>query len=190
MAAMAGDTEARSRFLRLFEAHGEQILLYFKRRTDTESARDGAADTFLVAWRRINDIPSGNELPWLYGVARRVLSQQRRAHGRRGRLSRKLTGLAAADGPTPETVIVRNSGYTAVLEALGRMSPRERELLQLAIWDELPHADIGAILGCSAHAVDQRLHRATKKLAREIDLLGHKPPRRAVPVPESGEEAS
>ena len=187
---MAGDIEARSRFLRLFEAHGEQILLYFKRRTDPETARDGAADTFLVAWRRINDIPSGNELPWLYGVARRVLSQQRRAHGRRGRLNKKLVGLAPAEEPAPETLIIRNSEYTAVLEALERLRPQERELLQLAIWDELSHADIGVILGCSAHAVDQRLHRATKKLAREIDPLGHKPTRKAVPVPESGEEAS
>ena len=187
---MAGNGEARDRFQRIFKAHGEQVLLYFKRRTDPESARDGAADTFLVAWRRIDEIPVGNELPWLYGVARRVLSQQRRALGRRIRLTRKLSGVAQPEMALPETVVVRNTEYVEVQAALGRLRPCDRELLRLAVWEELPHAEIAAILGCSTHAVDQRLHRATKKLTRELSRSGHRARENQVRIPEAGEEAS
>lgn len=186
---MAGNAETRTRFQRLFEAHGEQVLLYFRRRTDAEAARDGAADTFLVAWRRIDEVPDGNELPWLYGVARRVLSQQRRASRRRLRLTQKLTGVTTPEAPPPETLVVRNAEYTEVTAALEQLRPGDRELVRLAVWEELPHADIGAILGCSAHAVDQRLYRATIKLARELGTSDHKT-LKTVPVSESGEEAS
>ena len=186
---MAGSAEARIRFQRLFEAHGEQVLLYFRRRTDAEAARDGAADTFLVAWRRIDDVPDGNELPWLYGVARRVLSQQRRASSRRRRLTQKLTFVTPPEVPPPETLVVRDAEYKEVMAALDRLRPGDRELVRLAVWEELPHADIGAILGCSAHAVDQRLYRVTKKLARGLGVSGHKM-FKTVPVSDSGEEAS
>ncbi len=187
---MPGDSEARVRFLRLFETHGEKVLLYFKRRTDPESARDGAADTFLVAWRRIDEIPKDKELPWLYGVARRVLSQQRRSSHRGQRLTQKLSGMTPPDVPAPDAVVVRNAEYAAVMDALERLRPRDREVLRLAVWEELPHADIGTILGCSAHAVDQRLYRATRKLARELRASGHKQDKTPLGALEQGEEAS
>ncbi len=187
---MAAQVEARNRFHRLFEAHGEQVLLYFKRRTDHESARDGAADTFLVAWRRIDEIPPESELPWLYGVARRVLSQQRRARSRRRRLVEKLRGGAHPEVPRPETIVVRNAEHVEVLSALKRLRRSDQELLGLAIWEELPHAAIAAMLGCSPHAVDQRLYRATKKLARELSSSGHRVHRKVLRISKAGEEAS
>ena len=162
----------------------------FKRRTDSESAHDGAADTFLVAWRRIDQVPRDRELPWLYGVARRVLSQQRRSSGRRRNLAQKLGGLARSDVPEPDTLVVRNSEYAAVIDALERMGTHDQELLRLAVWEELPHADIGRILGCSAHAVDQRLYRATKRLSRELRSSGHKHGGPPITAFERGMEAS
>jgi RNA polymerase sigma-70 factor (ECF subfamily) len=42
------------------------------------TADDLTADVLVVAWRRRSDIPPGAELPWLYGVARRVLANYRR----------------------------------------------------------------------------------------------------------------
>ena len=122
-------------------------------------------------------------------MARRVLSQQRRASSRRLRLTQKLTGVTPPEVPPPETLVVRNAEYNEVMAALDRLRPGDRELVRLAVWEELPHADIGAILGCSAHAVDQRLHRVTKKLARGLGVSGHKM-LNTVPVSDSGEEAS
>lgn len=43
-----------------------------------KDAADAVAETFLVAWRRLPEVPSGEEArPWLYGVARRTLANQR-----------------------------------------------------------------------------------------------------------------
>jgi RNA polymerase sigma-70 factor (ECF subfamily) len=187
---MGSDASSVRRFQRLFDAYGDRILLYFKRRTGTEAAHDGTADTFLVAWRRIDDIPVDGELPWLYGVAKRVLSQQRRGRTRRHRLVEKLAGLAVATEPGPETIVVRNVEHAEVLDAVGRLRPKEQEILQLATWEGLPHSEIGQILGCSSHAVDQRLHRATRRLARELMPSGHRPVRKAVEMPESRGEAT
>lgn len=187
---MPDTNSARWRLQSMFEAHGEKILLYFLRRTDRDSARDGASDTFLVAWRRIDDIPPGRELPWLYGVARRVLSQQRRAHRRRMRLHRKLETVGPDDVPGPETVVLRNAECQEVVKALQRMRPDDQELLQLAIWDELSHSDIAEILRCSPHAVDQRVHRAIRRLARELRASGHIPSRETIETLDYEEEAS
>jgi RNA polymerase sigma-70 factor (ECF subfamily) len=187
---MKQEMSSARRFQRLFDAHGDHILLYFKRRTDSEAARDGTADTFLVAWRRINDIPLGRELPWLYGVARRVLSQQRRSRRRRHRLVEKLAGLAAVAQPGPEVIVVRNAEDTEVLEALNRLRPEERELLRLATWEGLSHGEIAEVLGCTAHAVDQRLYRTSRRLARDLTASGHKPVQRAPKMPELRDEAT
>ena len=122
-------------------------------------------------------------------MARRVLSQQRRAAGRRKRLTQKLSGVVGPESQPPESVVVRNSEYDEVEAALYRLRPTDREVLRLAVWEELPHAEIATILGCSAHAVDQRLYRATMKLARELSGSGHKGPDRVIRVPGTGEEA-
>jgi RNA polymerase sigma factor (sigma-70 family) len=182
---MGRDASNVRRFQRLFDAHGDYVLLYFRRRTGSEAAREGTADTFLVAWRRIDDIPTDNELAWLYGVAKRVLSQQRRSRSRRHRLMEKLAGLTTVAEPSPETIVVRNAEHAEVLEAVDRLRPQDRELLRLATWEELPHGKIAEILGCSAHAVDQRLYRATRRLARELTASGHKPFEQTVEMPES-----
>jgi len=187
---MGHDASSVRRFQRLFDAHGEHILLYFRRRTGSEAAREGTADTFLVAWRRIDDIPTDGELPWLYGVAKRVLSQQRRSRSRRRRLMEKLAGLAAVAEPSPESIVLRHAEHAEVLDAVNRLRPQEQELLRLATWEDLPHGEIAEIVGCSAHAVDQRLYRATRRLARELKASGHKPFQQTADIPKSRGEAT
>jgi RNA polymerase sigma-70 factor (ECF subfamily) len=160
------------------------VLAYFKRRTDSETAKDCAAETFLVAWRRIDEVPD-DALPWLYGVARRVLANQRRSGGRIGRLLAKLAGLSPDFPVNPETVVLRRAEEAELLDAVNRLRPADRELLLLATWEELPHAQIGEVLGCSAHAVDQRVHRAVGRLARALAATGQKPGRATPSTTES-----
>jgi DNA-directed RNA polymerase specialized sigma24 family protein len=59
----------------LYREHYDSVLSYAARRIDPDTARDIAAETFLVAWRRSTAVPQDPRLvrPWLYGVARRVL---------------------------------------------------------------------------------------------------------------------
>jgi RNA polymerase sigma-70 factor (ECF subfamily) len=169
------EADRERRFLCLYEAHHRAVYAYFKRRIDSESARDGTVETFLVAWRRIDKVPDGERaLPWLYGVARRVLANQRRARKRRGRLINRLARLSVETAPPAEMIVVRRSEEEAVVAALGKLQPAEQELLMLATWEEMPHAEIGQMLGCSAHAVDQRIYRATRHLARAMGSSGHK----------------
>src|SRR5690348_5664901 len=81
-------------FRSLYQAHYQAIAAYARRRVAPSEAEDVVADTFLVAWRRFDDAPSGDQtLPWLYGVARKVISQRLRTTRRRDRLVARLVRM-------------------------------------------------------------------------------------------------
>lgn len=161
----------KERFRSVYLAHYQQVYLYFRRRTDIENARDGTADTFLVAWRRFDELPGEDRtLPWLYGTARRVLANQWRSRRRSDRLQEKLTGLGSNPQPGPEDVVVPAVHVQAVLDALARLSKDDCEIIRLAEWEGLSHGEIASVLGCSRHAVDQRMHRARGRLAKQLGL--------------------
>ncbi len=163
------DPVAEDRFRSIYETYERQVLAYFLRRTDAATARDGAAETFLVAWRRLDRVP-GNDatLPWLYGVARKVLANQRRGRDRHAALSRKLSRAETPDPPSPEALVVRRAEDQQLLAALARLRPVDQEIVRLAVWEELPHAQIAEVVGTSAHAITQRLHRINKTLAKRL----------------------
>jgi RNA polymerase sigma factor (sigma-70 family) len=164
------DATPNERFVVMYRAHYERVYMYFKRRTDIESARDGTADTFLVAWRRLDDVPDGDRtLPWLYGTARRVLWNQRRSRRRLDGLRERLKRVRSEPEPGPEAVVVRAPHIEAVAEALRRLREPDREVIRLAEWEGLSHAEIGVVVGCSTHAVDQRIHRALRRLASGLE---------------------
>lgn len=148
-----------------------EIYAYLRRRVDTETARDAAAETFLTVWRRLDDVPDGDGTrPWVYGVARKSLANQRRSQRRFGGLRKHLAQQAdeTPRSPNPETVVVRQADMQEVLDAVGRLGPADQEVLRLAAWEELSHEQIGVVLGCSPHAVDQRLLRAKRRLEHEV----------------------
>jgi RNA polymerase sigma-70 factor (ECF subfamily) len=162
------ETVADQRFRDIYGAYQRHVLAYFLRRTDATSARDCAAETFLVAWRRIDDVPAGDRtLPWLYGVSRRVLANQRRSRDRYIALGQKLT-VGRDPNPSPEVVVLRRAEDKEMLDAVARLRPEDREIIRLAVWEELPRAQIGEVIGTSAHAITQRLHRITKQLAKDL----------------------
>ena len=171
---MGNPTTSELRYRRLFDRYSREVFAYCRRRTDEATAADAAADTFTVAWRRLDDIPEGEAaLGWLYGVARRVLANEYR-HTRRSR--RLLTRLRNDDppaDPTPEVIVVRRERDRTLLAAVGRLRPEDQEVLRLAWWEELPHADIATLVGCSPQAVSQRIHRAARRVAREFERLDH-----------------
>jgi RNA polymerase sigma-70 factor (ECF subfamily) len=159
-----GETEFRS----IYDRHYDAIHSYFLRRTAAVHAQDLTAEVFLVAWKRIGDVPGGEEtLLWLYGVAANVAAHQRRSIARSARLETRLQSVSTNGTDEPEPQVVRNAEYDRVLGAAARLRPADQEILRLAAWDELPHDQISRLLGCSVAAVDQRLHRARKRLAKE-----------------------
>jgi len=127
---VSGDATPRLRFQALYEANYSAILGYARRRAPRDEAADVVADTFLVAWRRISDVPEGDEARlWLYGTARRVLANRARSERRRNRIGAQLAAqtLLPAQGDPPETDVVAR--------AFERLRPEERELLALVAWE-------------------------------------------------------
>jgi RNA polymerase sigma factor (sigma-70 family) len=168
----------RRRFERLYEQYFDRVAAYLVARTDRDSAAEGVARTFEIAWRRIADVPV-EPLPWLLGVARRVLAEQRRAHGRRSALIERISATAvAASDDHAEAAATRE----LVLAAIDALSPAQQEAFLLIAWDGLSEREAAAVLGCSRGAVALRLHRARKQLrvalkhaAPASDLLGDAP---------------
>ncbi len=158
-----GHELAQIRFGRLYRDQGRAILAYALRRVeDPEDAADVVAETFLVAWRRLDEVPNdaGARL-WLFGVARRVIANGHRAERRRTRLGERLaeslrTELATQPAPAGEAA--------EVLRAMGDLGDDDRELLLLVSWEELSPGEAAKVLGISSLAARSRLHRARRRL--------------------------
>ncbi len=164
----------RARFEHLFGLYRANVVAYFKRRlASPDDALDAAADVFLIVWRRIDTVPTGSELPWIYGVCRRVLANHLRSGRRRERLRAKLGGLAVAGGLDPVDAIAGADELARVLRSIDRLSPGDREVLLLVAWEDLGPQDLAVVLGCTPHAASQRLYRAQRRLERLLIRSGH-----------------
>jgi RNA polymerase sigma-70 factor (ECF subfamily) len=166
----------QERFCELYRAAGPGLAAYAGRRCHEKAdADDVVSEVFLVAWRRIEDVPDGDAaLPWLYGVARRVLSNGRRTQLRYLGLASKLGGLRQTHSDVEGEVVGRSSAATA-LAALARMKDQDQEVLRLSAWEELSNLELGAVLGCSENAATLRLHRARRRFSRELMTQARRP---------------
>jgi RNA polymerase sigma factor (sigma-70 family) len=161
----------RHQFELLYASNYDAVLRYCLRRSSREDALDATAETFTVAWRRRDDIPSSRALPWLYGVARRVLSNQNRSTGRR---QRTVARLRLVDGPLqdgPEPQVVRSQESWEIVDALRQLRPSDQEIIRLAGWEELGCDEIAEALQCTPNAVTKRLNRALDHLAQQLGAI-------------------
>ncbi|KON71661.1 RNA polymerase sigma factor [Cellulosimicrobium cellulans] len=161
------DEDRAARFTALFEATHRPLLAYAVRRVaDPSDAADVVAEAFLVAWRRLDDVPVGDDArPWMFGVARRVLANLHRGARRRLALADRLRAEVAEAVPPPTGEV------SDVERALARLGPDDQELLRLVAWEELARDEIALVLGISRAAVRVRLHRARRRLAEQLDGL-------------------
>lgn len=183
-----GPDERRQRFEEVYAANRGPILGYVLRRTgNPHDAADAAAETFLTAWRRLDDVPPGDQARlWLYGVARRVLANQQRGEHRRSELADRLRAELATGYRAPEY-----AGELAGIAAAFRSLPEaDRELLALVGWEGLDNGQAAAVLGCSRNAVRIRLHRARRRLASAIAAQRALPPPASASQPASGPQSA
>ena len=166
MGALRAATADRARKLDdLFGAHERRVLAFALRRTvNPADAEDAAAETFTIAWRKIDQVPD-DALPWLLAVARRVIANQRRGGQRRAWLFQKL---GRQSPPGPASLAHGEPPDGPALAALSHLRPDDQELLRLVAWDELDQRAIGQVLGISVNAVAIRLHRARKRFKDEF----------------------
>lgn len=168
------DGESRaSQFEAMFRATYSRVLAYALRRTgDRGSAEEVASETFLIAWRRFDAVPE-EPLPWLLGTARRVLANQRRSLRRRspnGPSASVDPGDVPQPGPLPLERIAEKEAFAAAFAALG---DRDREVLSLIAWDGLEVGEAARVMGCTAPVFSVRLHRARRRLLKELGASGH-----------------
>lgn len=155
--------ERTERFRRVFDACYQPLHAYARRRCVAADAEDLVAEVLAVAWRRLDDVPAEAPLPWLFGVARRCLANQRRGADRRLRLLRRL-----ACEPVAVTWPTASGGDDAVLDTLARLRPDDREVLRLATWEQLAVAEIAVVLGCTPNAAAIRLSRARRRFREQL----------------------
>lgn len=162
------------RFRVLHHAHFRDLLGFALRRTASpDDAADVVADTFLVAWRRLDQVPPGIEgRLWLYGACRRCLANHSRSRRRRERLGAKL-GTVLREVATPDPAGEVGLALS-VRAAMSRLRRADRELLELTVWEQLEPFEIAEVLDLPARTVRTRLSRARARLRKE--LSGDAPP--------------
>ncbi len=149
---------ARDRFELIYNKHAPVVKAYAMRRAPASTVDDIVSDVFTVCWRRLEDVPA-DPLPWLIGVAARVLRTHRRTETRRDRLSQRLADsetTAGWEGPPLEPA--------SLGAALELMRESDRELLLLIAWDGLTPTQAATVLGIAPVTVRVRLHRARNRL--------------------------
>src|SRR6266542_3241581 len=142
----------------MFDQHAGRVYAYAARRSTLDVANEVVGETFLIAWRKLDAVPA-DPLPWLLNVAGKVLANRRRSDQRRD----AFTADPAHAIPT----------RLAVEEALDRLPPAEREALTLVVWDGLDVRAGAAAAGCSRATFSVRLHRARRRLMKELGLSRH-----------------
>jgi RNA polymerase sigma-70 factor, ECF subfamily len=160
----AGDGP-QARFDALYRANYGRVLAYALRRSPPEVAHDVVADTFLVAWRRLDGVPA-DPLPWLLGVARKTLSTHRRSARRQSSLLTALQAQGVAQAGAAADPL--DDRALRVADAVARLPEQDQELLRLVVWDELSSKEAAAVVGISHVAGRVRLHRAKRKLAAKL----------------------
>lgn len=160
-------------FRALYDAGYPRIVAFALRRARTpDEGYDIVSETFMTAWRRFDDAPRPEAwMAWLYGIARRTLANHYRADDRRRRLQGRLE-VHASSATDTET---GTEGPSIVRGAMTAMSPEDREILTMAAWDDMTNDEIAGALGISAGTAAVRLHRARKRLAKELGRRGYPP---------------
>jgi RNA polymerase sigma-70 factor, ECF subfamily len=159
------DHEAR--FRALFDTAYAPLCRYARHRGMAGAdAEDLVAQTLEIAWRRIDDVPVADPLPWLYAVARNLWRNQVRQVRRRSEiLARYRASPPAAAGDDPAQL---EPGLLRA--AMASLSEGDQEVLRLVAWDGLTPAEVAIVLDCTAVAARSRLHRARARLAARLGL--------------------
>ncbi|GII29377.1 RNA polymerase sigma factor [Planotetraspora mira] len=165
------DDERPARFEAVYKGAYGQITAYAARRCDSpQDAADVVAETFAIAWRRMDEMPPGQEATlWLYGVARNVLANHRRGEVRRQARSVELDAeMADLYGNSPDSGVE----LAAIAQVFRTLPDDDRELLSLVAWEGLDRQEIATALGLSRNAVRIRLHRARGRFSRALTEAG------------------
>jgi RNA polymerase sigma factor (sigma-70 family) len=185
----AGGTDSQ-RLTELFRSHQARILGFARRRVGPDAAQEIVAETFLVAWRHLDDIPDP-ALPWLYRVASLEIANLRRRQVKSLQIARAVRASVREESLPADGGGELDAART-IAAAFDRLGPKDQEILRLATWEGLTSAEGASVLGCSISAYRVRLHRARSRLTKGANLRDsarHVPPEfsaHPMPTPPGG----
>lgn len=164
-------SEREEPFAQFFHAAVGQVAAFVRRRVPGSEVDDIVADVFLTAWRHFDKLEAMDEgaLPWLYRTAIHAMSHSRRGAARRQGLLSRLREVRQLETYPRDEVFVCSDGFAQAFQGL---RSGDREVLRLAIWEELDSSQAAEVLGCTSGAFQVRLHRARKRLRRRLELSG------------------
>jgi len=148
------------------------INAYCRRRLPLDLAVEASSETIAVTWRRRDVLPDEPEtLPWMYGVARKVVKTVRRSEQRWIARGERARGIHDSGDTGVEDSMIRADEERQVRQALSRLRQSDQEILRLAAWEGLSNGQIAELLHLTQAATDQRLSRAKHRLADEYNRL-------------------
>jgi RNA polymerase sigma-70 factor, ECF subfamily len=155
----------------IFRAHGQRVRDYCARRVTPASVEDIVSETFAVAWRKLDQMPTGEgTLPWLYAVAYRMIQHEWRRTERQTRLHGRSPTSSPPSDPTVDEYVEGEERHL-VLVAAAALADDDQEILRLTLWEELAPTAAATVLGITPEAAKQRASRARRRLAAEFHRL-------------------
>ncbi|MDX1946398.1 MAG: RNA polymerase sigma factor [Pirellulaceae bacterium] len=145
---------------------------------EPQAADEVLQEVALAAVRQAAPLADASKVaPWLYRLAVRQALLYRRKCGRRRKLLGAFAEQAQAGCVGPGRVLdplgwlLAEERRAQVRQALGRLPPRDAEMLLLKYTEDWNYHQIAAHLGVSHAAVEARLHRARRRLREELAAL-------------------
>jgi len=163
----------------LMDRHAEKLFHYLVRSLQDEAdAADLAQETFVrIFQNRARFDPQQKFSTWLYAIAGNLVRDRYRWRNRHQQVSldaeNSQTGASLRDNlgaleATPDEALQTEERSTAVRQAVAALPEELRQPLILSVYQELSQAEIGAILKCSAKAVETRIYRARRQLRESL----------------------
>lgn len=150
------------RFEDFFRENYRRLFQYVARRVPNGQVDDVVSASFTVAWRKF-EATSNPTLPWLIRIASYEVSNHRRS-------SLKWNNVVSLEvvGEFSSAPTGSNVDGSEVVDALGRLSDGDQEILRLVHWDSLTRAEVAEVLRLSPNATNVRYHRAIQRLLDQM----------------------
>lgn len=153
-------------FAIVYRRHLAAVVRYLTRRVGGQVAEDLTAELFLRAFRRraVYEPTYATALPWLMGIASRLIAEHRRYERRRLDALARAASVPSECGDTPDAGLAPE-----LVAAVRALSGSDRDTLLLVVWGELSYEEAALALGVAVGTVRSRVARARQQLAEAVD---------------------
>ena len=161
---MVPDSAREAELARMMHEYGSMLTgLCSALLKDGHLAQDIVQETFVKAWRKMDDLRGGRqtEKAWLCRIAVNLCRDLQRT-----RWLRMVDRSAEVEMPWCSPA---DEDAAQIMEALGALKPRYREVLTLHYLENLSAEEIGHAVGLSPSAVYRRLKKAKNQLRQLLE---------------------